>query len=44
MTDLNYEGVSLEIVKEQSNLVKGVISLKEFEYIAKDYLGGKVAR
>jgi methanogen homocitrate synthase len=28
----------LELVKEQSNLVKGAISLEEFGYIARDYL------
>jgi len=28
----------LEIVKEQSNLIKGTISLEEFGYIARDYL------
>ncbi len=31
----------LEIVKEQSNLVKGVISLEEFGFIARDYLQRK---
>ena len=31
----------LEIVKEQSNLVKGVISLDEFGFIARDYLKKK---
>jgi isopropylmalate/homocitrate/citramalate synthase len=31
----------LEIVKEQSNLVKGAISLEEFGYIARSYLNEK---
>jgi isopropylmalate/homocitrate/citramalate synthase len=31
----------LEIVKEQSNLIKGVISLEEFGFIARDYLKKK---
>ncbi len=41
--EANHEQMAelLEIVKEQSNLVKGVISLEEFGFIARDYLKKK---